>query len=69
MNKRLTRLQRQQLRLIGNVAYYNSFKTLILDVDYYPSDPYILNAKVKLTLWEGREVIRLIPILDLVLVA
>jgi len=67
--KRLTRKERQQLRLIGNVVYYSKFQGIVLDVDYYPSDPYVLNARVKLVLWNGREAIKVIPILDLELVS
>ena len=67
--QRLTRKERQQLRLIGNVVYYSKFMGKVLDVDYYPSDPYILNARVQITLWNGRDVIKVIPILELRLIA
>ena len=67
--KRLTRLQRQQLQYIGNVVYYRNFKATVIDVDYYPSDPYMLNARIKITLWNGREEIRTLPLSELRLAA
>ena len=67
--QRLTRKERQQLRLIGNVVYYHNFSGIVLDVDYYPSDKYILNARVKLTLWNGREEIKTLPLSELRLAA
>jgi len=67
--QRLTRLQRQQLQYIGNMVNYHTFKGEVIEVDYYPCDPLVLNAKVKLTLFNGREVIKTISLSEISLSA